>query len=433
MSETSVFVKSFGCSTNLADGEALAGCLKQAGYKLTTNASKADIVVLNTCAVKGPTENRMIHEIKKIPRKKKLIIAGCLPLVNLPRLRNETRFDALAPPETGTQIVEIVTRVMQREESEKNLTERSIALPGLRLPRVRLSFVISLIPVCYGCLGSCSYCCVRNARGTLRSYPINEITERIKQDLASGTKEFWITGQDTACYGLDIDTDLARLLHAISQIDGEFMVRVGMMTPDNAMPILRELVEAFADDRIFKFLHIPVQSGNDQVLTRMNRHYSVRDFKTVTNTFRHSYPTLTLSTDVICGFPGESRKAFEETTGLVEEIKPDIVNVSKFFARPNTAASEMKDEFVPPGEIRRRSGSLANVAKSIALKKNQSWLGWKGQILVDERGKIEGTWIGRNFAYKPVILRSREKILGRYIEARIARSFQTYLQAVKVE
>jgi threonylcarbamoyladenosine tRNA methylthiotransferase CDKAL1 len=421
-----VLVKSYGCSANLADGEVLAGCLAKAGYELTGSASEADVVVYNTCAVKGPTENRIIETLKRVPPEKKVIVAGCLPLINFERLRREVRFDGVAGPSAGERIVDVVERVLEGEKIVE-LGDALNAMPTLNLPRLRSNAVISILPVSYGCLGMCAYCCVVFARGHLRSYAIEELTERVRKDLAAGAKEFWVTSQDTACYGRDIGTNLAALLTALGDVEGDFRVRVGMMTPSMVTNILDELITAFKNSKIFKFLHLPVQSGDDQVLKRMRRFYTVQDFKEIVDAFRAAFPEVTLATDIICGFPGETQEAFENTLKLIGEVKPDIVNVSKFFARPRTAAAEMHDAFLESAEIKRRSTEAAKLVKRISLERNQRWVGWSGEVLMDEKGKVLGSWIGRNFAYKPVTLKSSADLLGKTLQVKVAKAFSTYL------
>jgi len=421
-----VFVKSYGCSANLADGEVLAGCLSNAGYKLASSASEADVVVYNTCAVKGPTENRIITILRRVPPEKKVVVAGCLPVINFERLRREVRFDGVVGPSAGERIVGVVERVFGGEKIVA-LADALNALPKLALPRLRSNAVVSVLPVSYGCLGMCAYCCVVFARGQLRSYAIGELAERVRKDLAAGAKEFWVTAQDTGCYGRDIGTNLAALLDALGGVEGDFRVRVGMMTPNTVAGMLSELVAAFGSSRIFKFVHLPVQSGDDGVLRRMRRFYSVQDFKEIVSAFRAAFPEVTLATDVICGFPGETREAFENTLRLIGEVKPDIVNVSKFFARPKTAAAAMQGEFVDLAEIKRRSTEAAKLVKRVSLERNQRWIGWTGEVLVDEKGKVPGSWIGRNFAYKPVAVKSSENLLGKTLQVKVVEAFPTHL------
>jgi threonylcarbamoyladenosine tRNA methylthiotransferase CDKAL1 len=425
-------VKSFGCPTSLADGAVLAGCLRESGCALVDSVASADVVIYNTCAVKGPTEDRMVGLLKRVPRDKKLVVAGCLPIINSERLVSEVRFDGVVGPAAGRKIVGVLDRVYKGERVVA-LENSVFSKPELLLPRVALSGVASVVPISYGCLGSCAYCCVVAARGRLRSCSIEDVVERVERDVAAGMREFWLTSQDTACYGRDVGVDLARLLEALCGVEGDFRLRVGMMTPNCALDILEDLVKAFRDERVFKFVHLPVQSGDDDVLRRMRRLYSVDDFRTVVGAFRERFPGLTLATDVICGFPGESDGAFEGTLRLIEEVEPDVVNVSKFFPRPGTLAAGMREKFVPSREVRRRSRVLGGLVRRVVFGRNRRWLGWSGEVLFDETGKVLGSWVGRNFAYRPVVVKSDLRLLGEKRRVRVVAAFPTYLEGVVVE
>jgi len=425
-----VFVRSFGCSSNLADGEFMTGCLLNAGFEVVEAVEEADVLVYNTCAVKTPTENRMIEVLKRAADTKKqwLIVTGCLPLINFERLEAEVEFDAVLGPSCATSIAEAVHRVVNKERVVW-LNRSAESKPCLDLPRRPSNPVVSIVPVAYGCLGSCSYCCVVLARGRLCSSGIDEVVRRVRLDLDVGVEEVWLTGQDMACYGKDIGVNVADLLRAVCELDGEFWVRVGMMTPNFVLDMLPELLEAFKNEHVFKFVHLPVQSGDDEVLRGMNRHYSVGDFKRIVDVFRRAIPGITVATDVICGFPGENAEAFERTLRLIDDVKPDIVNVSKFFARPKTLAEKMNPK-VAPLEVKKRSERMTSLVRNISLEKNRAWVNWKGRILVDERGKQPDSFIGRNFAYKPVVVKSGDRSLfGRFVDVRVVRAFQTYLEA----
>lgn len=426
MNPTRVQIQSYGCSTNTADGEMLAGCLNRAGFALTDSVQEADVIVYNCCSVKGPTENRMLEIVKRAPAGKKVVVAGCLPLTSFERLRKSVRFDGVVGPAVGMGIVDVVTRVLAGEKVV-SLDNALRVKPLLGLPRLRGNRVVSLIPVSYGCLGACAYCCVVFARGRLRSYAIGEIVEKVKCDLASGASEFWLTSQDMACYGRDAETNLAMLLKSVCAVSGDFRVRVGMMTPNFALDMLPELIEVFKNEKVFKFLHLPVQSGDDKVLKWMNRCYTVQEFKKIVTAFRSEFPMVTLATDVICGFPGETYEGFENTLRFISEVQPDIVNVSKFFARPGTAAASMTEGLVAQAEIKRRSVALSQLSRQNSLERNQRWIDWEGTILIDEKGKISGSWVGRNFAYKPVTIISNADLLGKKLTVKIVRAFGTYL------
>jgi MiaB-like tRNA modifying enzyme len=389
------------------------------------------VLIYNTCAVKGPTENRIINVMKHAPKSKKLIVAGCLPIISFERLFREVCFDGAIGPSIGSGIVDVVSRVFAGEKVVElsNLNCK----PQLDLPRAKTNPVISIVPVNYGCLGSCAYCCVVFARGHLRSYGIKEVVKRVQCDVASGTKEFWITSQDTACYGREIGSSLAELLAALGDLPGDFKVRVGMMTPNMVTDMQNNLINAFRNHRIFKFLHLPVQSGDNETLKLMRRFYTAEQFKYIVDAFRSEFPDLTLATDVIVGFPGETKEAFENTLKLLEEVKPDVTNVSKFFARPKTAAAQMQDGLVDREEIKRRSAVSAALVKRISLERNQRWVGWVGEILVDEKGKVDGSWVGRNFAYKPVAVKSSNNLLGKILGVKVVDAYSTYLKGTVIK
>jgi len=427
-----IHIKTYGCSSNTADTQTLAGILQQTGYTLTDNETHADLIIYNTCAVKGPTENRIINDIKHAPTGKKIIVTGCLPKINLERLQKETHFDAAVGPAAALKILQIVTQVFSGAQNIVDLSELE-SLPPITLPKMRKNNTVSIIPINTGCLGSCAYCCVVQARGKLRSYNVADIVKQMETDYALGAREFWLTSQDTASYGRDIKTDLATLLCAVCNIEGDFRVRVGMMTPNLVTDIEERLVGAFENQKIFKFLHLPVQSGDNNVLKAMRRFYTVEEFKATVEVFREAFPDLALATDVIVGYPGETADAFENTLRLLREVEPDVTNVSKFFARPKTAALEIRDGLVDKEETKRRSAIAAELAREISAKRNRCWTGWIGEVLFDEVGKVADSWVGRNFAYKPIAVKSSENLLGKTLKVEVTEAAGTYLKGRVVE
>ena len=424
--DKAVFIKNYGCSSNTADTEVMAGCLTHAGFHLAETESQADLLIYNTCAVKGPTENRILNDIKKAPTSKKVIVAGCLPKISYERLCHEAHFDGVVGPAWGSDIVAVATRVLAGEKVIALDSPRE--MPALNLPRQTSNPAVSVLPINFGCLGSCAYCCVVFARGKLRSYGIREIVKRIQTDYAAGAREFWLTSQDTASYGRDLHTNLAELLLAVGAVNGDFRARVGMMTPNLVLDMSEKLLCAYGSSKVFKFLHLPVQSGDDGVLKGMRRFYTTTQFKEIVEAFRAEFPDLTLATDLIVGYPGETEEAFQNTLRLLEEVKPDITNVSKFFARPKTASWEVKDELVDKEETKRRSAVAAELAKKISADCNLRWVGWTGEVLIDERGKVPGSLVGRNFAYKPIVINSSEDLLGKTRKVRVVEALGTYLK-----
>lgn len=421
-----VYVESYGCPSNKFDLEIMLARLFYAGYRTVRDAKSSDILLINTCGVKKPTEDRILQRLRVLSElNKPLIVSGCLPKINLPAIyKAVSSFSVALDPYSVDRIIEAAIAAEKGERNKLFFSEK----PGIKLlqPKIRLSEPIEIVQISEGCAGACTFCCVRFARGGLLSYPKDLVAKRISRAVQGGAREIWITSQDTGAYGLDVGTDLAELLKDCCRVEGDFLIRVGMMNPNHVSRILEHLARAYKDSKVFKFLHLPVQSGDNEVLKRMNRSYSVEDFERIVSTFRKTIPEITLSTDVICGFPAETEGAFEKTIQLVRRVKPDIINVSRFFPRPNTPAESMNQ--LPIEEVKRRSQHLSGIAKEISHKRNKHWLDWTGRVLIDEKGRGD-TWVGRNIAYKPIVVKSREHLLGRFIAVRVDEAFPTYLKA----
>jgi MiaB-like tRNA modifying enzyme len=283
--------------------------------------------------------------------------------------------------------------------------------------------VVHIAPIASGCLGSCSYCIVKRARGNITSFPAEAILDDARAALESGCSEIWVTAEDTAAYGWD-GVELPGLLEGLSGLPGRYYIRVGMMTPNQAIPILDDLIEAYRSERVFKFIHIPIQSGSDEVLRRMGRRYTVNDYRGLVARFREEIPLLSVSTDIICGFPGETEDQFEESMRLVEETRPDVLNISRFWPRPGTEAASMDGQL--HGRItKERSRRLSRLWRDLSLEGNLRWVGWEGEALVDEAGK-SGGMVARNIAYKPIVLKDPVRV-GDFVEVRVTEAMRGYL------
>ena len=250
-------------------------------------------------------------------------------------------------------------------------------------------------------MSECSFCQTKLAKGRLRSYRIGEILRQIRSDIADGCKEIWLSSTDNGCYGKDIGSDLVHLLRSCCLIEGDYKIRVGMMNPMYLPCMLKEMIEVFsANDKIFKFLHIPVQSGSDRILRKMKRGHTVKTYRNIVRAFRKALPEITIATDVIIGFPSETNEDFLKTIDLLKETEPDIVNSSKYSSRSGTEACKLKQ--VDSHIVKQRSEQIHKLIKEIGAKRNSIWKGWRGTVTIDE---INGRNIqGRNYAYKPVLL-----------------------------
>ncbi len=418
MVKAKVFLRTFGCSANKADSEFMLGLLKERGYEISDSEEDADVIIVNTCGVKTPTEEKVIYHLKRYASQgKRLIVAGCLPRINLERIEREVEgFSAIIDPRSIHKVCEVVDKVLKGEK----VIELSEEVPNkLSLPRVLLNPVIGIVPISEGCNMRCSYCCTRFARGRLVSFPPDEIARSVTSLLDGGCKEIHITAQDTASYNFEGKVFLPELLEMVcSSSRRKFFVRVGMMNPFFVKRILKRLVKVYREqEKIFKFLHLPIQSFDDRVLRIMKRFYTTKDVETIVKTFLREIPELTLATDIIVGFPTESEEEFERTLEFLEKYEPDVVNVSKFGARPRTEAAKLPK--VDPRIVKERSKRAYEVSRRIFLEKNKRWIGWVGECIVDERGTKENTWIARNFAYKPVVIYSTRNLLGKFVKVKV--------------
>ena len=274
-----------------------------------------------------------------------------------------------------------------------------------------------------GCNGSCSYCIVRKARGRLVSRKIDDVAKDVEMLAAREIVEVQISAQDTASYGSDQGTNLAELLERLVQVPRNFMLRVGMMTPNCALSIQKELISAFRSPKIYKFLHIPVQSGSDRILKSMGRRYSAKDFMETVDAFRSAYPEITIITDVIVGFPGETGFDFIATLDLIKSLQPDKVNVTKFSRRPGTVAARLYDM---PDRIKKdRSREMTRLWQQIAAQRNRCYRGDVLDALVTEQGR-NGTMKARAKNYLGIVINDRPK-MGSFIKVRITDSNPFYV------
>src|SRR5262249_12899827 len=349
--------------------------------------------------VKDSTEHKMIHRIKNISKLgRPVVVAGCLAKADSTRVQSADPTISLLGPNSIDKTVDVVKSALV---NNKVLALGDSEVPKLNLPRVRLNKVISIVEISTGCLSECSFCQTKIARGWLRSYRVGDIIRQIRQDMSEGCREVWLSSTDNGCYGRDIDLDLVDLLKSCVSIEANFMIRVGMMNPMH-IPIMEEgLVKILKQNKkIFKFIHIPVQSGNDKILRMMKRGHTVDIFKRLVNKLRNEIPRITVATDIIAGFPTESEDEFQDTISLISEVRPDVVNISKYSSRPGTKASKMNK--LDSKAVKKRTEQLHLLVKKISNEQNLRWKNWKGRILVDEI--TVDAIIGRNFAYKPIYI-----------------------------
>jgi MiaB/RimO family radical SAM methylthiotransferase len=260
---------------------------------------------------------------------------------------------------------------------------------------------VAIVQVAQGCSGSCTYCLARLARGSLKSIPRDEILAEIAAHAAAGSTEIQITAQDVSIWGNDIGKSLPGLLHAMDKLPGQFMVRVGMMNPASVLGILDDLVDAFAGKHIFKFLHLPVQSGSDRILERMGRAYTVADFEEIVTTFKNRYPDLTLATDIIVGFHHETEEDFSASLELIKRVRPNKINITRYSQRPFTPLSSEKD--FPDWIKKDRSRRINARAEEIYDSVNRGHLEKLVRFVVTESIK-KGSVMARSPQYLGIVI-----------------------------
>jgi MiaB-like tRNA modifying enzyme len=391
-----IFVEAYGCSASFSDSEMISGLILNGGHTLVDNSSESDLNIVVTCSVKDATANKMIHRIKSL-KAKPLIVAGCLPKAEKLTVEKFSENASMLGPNSLGKTLQVIDSTLK---GTKLIALEDTDLSKVGLPKVRLNPVVGIVEIASGCMSECTFCQTKLSKGDLTSYRIGDIVRQIETEISDGCKEIWLTSTDNGCYGFDINTDLPSLIDTVVEIPQDFKVRVGMMNPMYMARIRENLIKSFENDKVYKFLHIPVQSGSNTVLNDMKRGHTVETFRDVVKKARDRFPEFTISTDVIVGFPSETQEDFEKTVNLLKETRPDVVNLSKYSARPGTEAAEW--EQIDVSVVKKRSKEIFELINQIAFENNQKWIGWRGDVLFDE--KTEEGIKGRNFAYKSIFV-----------------------------
>jgi tRNA-2-methylthio-N6-dimethylallyladenosine synthase len=385
------YLWSIGCQMNDADSARAAEALEQMGFVRVEDPGKADVLLLNTCVVRQSAEDKVrghLASLKAVKRRRPdafLAVMGCF--VNDAQILHQQY-----------PYVDLFLRPSDVEGFVKAVRER-LAL-GDRWVRPPLPAPVSVyVPIVYGCDHFCTYCIVRLRRGKQRSRPPEEIIAEVEDLVKRGAREVTLLGQNVDSYGRDLPTkpDLAELLEAIHPIKGLWRIRFLTSHPAD---MSQKLIEAVASlPKVCEHLEIPVQSGDDAILKRMVRGYTVAQYKELVKRIREAIPGVSLATDVIVGFPGETEEQFMNTYRLLEEIRFDVVHVAAYSPRPGTAASRLKDD-VPPEEKKRRLRLIEELQERISSEINAGLLGEEVEILVE--GRRKGRWFGRTRTNKLV-------------------------------
>ncbi|KAI9009511.1 hypothetical protein BC832DRAFT_518528, partial [Gaertneriomyces semiglobifer] len=431
-----VYVKTWGCGHNNSDSEYMAGLLASHGYTILLESSKAisaDLWLLNSCTVKGPSEQTFMNEIQRgLDQGKKIVVAGCVPQSS----SDKDRWKGLSV--IGVQQIEHVVEVVEETlqgNSVKILAEKKDVTDGkkrkaggarLDLPKVRRNPWIEIVPINTGCLNQCTYCKTKHARGALGSYMPEEIVSRIHHVLGEGVKEIWLTSEDTGAYGHDIGVLLPDLLKQIVECmeahptNSDAMLRIGMTNPPYILDHISAICDILKHPRVYAFLHVPVQSGSTKVLEEMRRMYSRSDFEYIADILLEQVPGVTVATDIICGYPTESTEDWAQTMSLIAQYKFPVVHISQFYPRPGTPAARLQR--LPTQVVKERSRELTQLFESYTTYDDM--LGTRHKILVTEKNK-EGRAVGHTKGFIQVVIEGDEtnadEMMGTWVTVEISR------------
>ncbi len=431
--EKFVYIQTFGCQQNEADSERLAGMAEYMGYSVTFDVEKADLILINTCAIREHAELKALSitgQFKHLKEKKKgLIIGICGCMVSQEHRKEDIKsrypyVDFLFGTSMLWRFSEILYGALTSKkrafyldcDDEGNISEG--------LPVLRASDSKAWVSIMYGCNNFCTYCIVPYVRGRERSRLKENIFDEVKKLAENGYKEITLLGQNVNSYGKDlyVDYDFADLLEDICKIDGDFTIRFMTSHPKDAS---HKLIDVIAENpKIAKAFHLPVQSGSDSVLKAMNRHYTRASYLELVDYMKKKIPDIAITTDIIVGFPGESDEDFEDTLDILRKVEYDNIYSFIFSPRKGTKAAEM--EQLPEEVTSKRFERLLELQNEISNKKNQAYKGTVQTVLVEGISKTDPTKLtGRNEKNRLVHFEGPTSLIGKYADVFITRA-ETY-------
>lgn len=406
-----VYIETYGCALNKSDEALMEDVLTSRGHEIVDSIDEAEVIILNTCTVRLDTEYKMINRIRNLyelcsKSNKKLVVAGCMA-------KTQPYTVSLIAPSASLVSPQNTGKVYIAVESK----DKVIMLEGRR-ERDTIGICrdkIVPIPIQEGCLGNCTFCIAKYARRELISHSIGAIVKAVKKAVEQGAIEIELTGMDLGTYGIDLyrKRALPDLLRTLLNIRGNYKIRIGMINPEHLHYILDELVDILrSSSRIYRFLHIPLQSGSDRVLRLMGRRYTVDEYRAIVKEAKKKIPDMSIATDIIVGFPGEDEEDFENTVKIIRELEFERVHLAGYSIRPLTLAASMKqvDTRVKKNRIRRALEVIMNTG----LKVREPYIGKVVEGFVTER---TNTWIARLENYIPVVLKTNSDLdYGNYVK-----------------
>lgn len=417
-----VYIETYGCTFNQADSQIIAGVLEENEIDMVDSIEEADVIIINTCYVKLPTENKVVYKIQKLQEEfpdKKIIVGGCMVEIDPEKLEKIGPNCSWIGPHQLNKAAEVVNASYCGEIMRASGFSKE---SKVGVPKSSDGSLIHIIQICEGCLGACTFCCTRFARGPLNSYPIADIVEEARQAIENGACEIQLTAQDTAAFGRDSGEKLSDLIKEVANLEGDFRVRVGMMHPKNILNDVDEIIDAVKHPKVYNFIHLPVQTGSDKVLSEMRRGHTIDQYRDILSKFKKEIPDITLAVDIIVGYPTETDEDFDMTVKLLEEIKPSLIHLSKYQHRKGAISSSLEE--IPRDVMKKRSKFLSEIKSEITAEENEHLVGTTQNVLVVEKGS-KGGFIAKTDSYIPVIVDDVE--LGSFVDVKITDATATYL------
>jgi tRNA-2-methylthio-N6-dimethylallyladenosine synthase len=416
-----------GCQMNVADSRRISSALETLNYQPAARPEDADVVVLNTCVVRQSAEDSAVGRISSLKNLKNhrpevvINVMGCLVGIKGTQDLEEQfpHVDVFSPPSDPGPLMAYLTqedsKTWHQEATSRRFAYMDEDLPLPAQDQDRL--VSAFVPVVLGCSHACTYCIIPYRRGIERSRPIDDVITEVNSLVSQGVKEVTLLGQIVDRYGLDLPekTSLAWLLEQVHQIKGLERIRFLTSHPNWFTVELMDTVAKLP--KVMPHIEIPHQAGHDAVLANMKREYTVQDYRDLVNQIRDRIPGVSIATDVIVGFPGETKTQFQSSYQLLEELKVDVVHLARYSVRPGTVAARRMEDDIHEDEKWRRFRLIEDLQEQIAGEINQAYQDQKVEILVE--GKNKGRWRGRTPTNKLVFVESDENLLGQLLPVKI--------------
>ncbi len=418
-------ITTFGCQMNEHDSETIAGMLSERGYEAALERDEADVVIFNTCSVRENADKRFFGTLGQLKKRKErdreftVCVCGCMMQQQHIIDDIKSKFpwvDVIFGTHNIHQFPELLDKLIQEKKKQINVWEDGGEIVE-GLPAKRLFRHKAFVNIMYGCNNFCTYCIVPYTRGRERSRKPEDILREVRNLVADGVREITLLGQNVNSYRGDENTDFADLIYMLNEIEG--LERIRFMT-SHPKDLSDKLIQAYVDcEKLCKFIHLPVQCGSSRVLQRMNRKYTREDYLELIRKLRAAVPEITISTDIIVGFPGETEEDFQDTLSLVAEVEYDSAFTFLYSIRKGTPAEKYEDQ-IPEDVKHERFNRLVDLVNEISAKKNAAYVGRVEKVLVEGYSKNTAmAYSGRTDGFKLINFEGTEDMVGQIIDVKV--------------